>query len=112
MDKGIAIIIHSYLKYLQAERIPFVNAYLFGSYAKSKETSISDIDIALIFNAENIPDRFELQAQLLSLATDIDTRIEPHPINKDDFNTANPFAYEILTSGKQISMTSKKLFFK
>jgi predicted nucleotidyltransferase len=109
MDQKIAIIIYNYLEYLQAKKVPFVKAYLLGSYAKSKETVLSDIDIALIFNAENIPDRFDLQVQLVSLATDIDTRIEPHPINNDDFNAENPLAYEILTTGKQISLSSREL---
>ena len=84
MDKGITKIIDSYIQYLIKEQIKFEKAYLFGSYAKSKETIYSDIDIALVFKNVNILDRFDLQVQLLTLASEIDNRIEPHPINSDD----------------------------
>ncbi len=102
MDKGITTIIDNYIKYLLSNHINFKKAYLFGSYAKSKETKYSDIDIALLFENEDISDRFDLQVQLFTLASYIDNRIEPHPINLDDFNNDNPFASEILKTGKEI----------
>jgi hypothetical protein len=31
---------------------------------------------------------------MLTLASDIDTRIEPHPMNSKDFTPENPLAFE------------------
>jgi uncharacterized protein len=104
MDKGITKIINSYITYLLKEQIIFEKAYLFGSYATSKQTKQSDIDIALIFSKNIINDRFDLQVKLLTLASDIDTRIEPHPISIDDFNSDNPFSCEIIKTGKEIKI--------
>lgn len=103
MDKGVIKIITSYILYLQKEHIKFDKVYLFGSYAKSKQSEYSDIDLALIYNDNNI-DNFDLQVKLLSLASDIDTRIEPHPIHNVDFTIENPLAFEILKTGKEIKI--------
>ena len=103
MDKGVVKIINRYILYLQKEHIKFDKVFLFGSYAKSKQSDYSDIDLALIYNDNNI-DNFDFQVKLLSLASDIDTRIEPHPINNVDFTTENPLAYEILKTGKEIKI--------
>jgi len=75
-------------------------AYLFGSFAKGQEKEESDIDIALVL--ENMPDFFYAQKQLMKLRRKIDLRIEPHPIKEQDFNSLNPFAYEIEKTGIEI----------
>ncbi len=75
-------------------------AYLFGSFAKGKEKEESDIDIALVL--DNMPDFFYTQKQLMRLRRKIDLRIEPHPIKEQDFNSLNPFAYEIEKTGIEI----------
>lgn len=75
-------------------------AYLFGSFAKGMEKEESDIDIALIL--ENMPDFFSTQKQLMMLRRRIDLRIESHPIQEHDFNSLNPFAYEIEQTGIEI----------
>jgi uncharacterized protein len=77
-------------------------AYLFGSYARGKEREGSDIDIALVL--ENMPDFFSTQRQLMKLRRKIDLRIEPHPIKERDFNSLNPFAYEIEKTGIEITV--------
>jgi predicted nucleotidyltransferase len=77
-------------------------AYLFGSFAKGKEKDDSDIDIALVL--ENMPDFFYAQKLLMKLRRKIDLRIEPHPIKEQDFNSLNPFAYEIERTGIVISL--------
>jgi hypothetical protein len=41
---------------------------------------------------------------MLTLASDIDTRIEPHPMSSDDFTPENPLAFEILNTGKEIRL--------
>jgi len=77
-------------------------AYLFGSFAKGSEKEESDIDIALVL--ENMPDFFYAQKQLMKLRRKIDLRIEPHPFKEQDFNSLNPFAYEIEKTGKEITV--------
>jgi uncharacterized protein len=77
-------------------------AYLFGSFAKGNEKEESDIDIALVL--ENMPDFFYTQKQLMKLRRKIDLRIEPHPIKEQDFNSLNPFAYEIKKTGIEIAV--------
>ena len=77
-------------------------AYLFGSFAKGSEKEESDIDIALVL--ENMPDFFYAQKQLMKLRRNIDLRIEPHPIKEQDFNSLNPFAYEIKKTGIEITV--------
>lgn len=76
--------------------------YLFGSFATGKEKDESDIDIALVL--ENMPDFFSAQKQLMKLRRKIDLRIEPHPIKEEDFNSLNPFAYEIERTGIEINV--------
>ena len=97
-------VIETAKKYIQ--QIPasmdLKKAYLFGSYAKGVENLDSDIDIALIFDELNDSDKFDLQVQLMLLAAQIDSRIEPHPISKEDFDSSNPFAIEIKRTGIEI----------
>jgi uncharacterized protein len=76
--------------------------YLFGSFAKGNEKEESDIDIALVL--ENMPDFFSAQKQLMKLRRKIDLRIELHPIKEQDFNSLNPFAYEIEKTGIEITV--------
>jgi len=103
MDKReVFDIANNYLKYLLQHNYKFEVAYLFGSYAKGTYNNDSDIDIAIVFNELN--DRFSTQVQLLMLTTKFDTRIEPHPIDKKEFNINNPFVYEIMKYGVEMKM--------
>lgn len=102
MDKGVIEIIHRYILHLKKSNVDFEKVYLFGSYAKNKQSTYSDIDLAFIFNKQKQLDYFDLQVLMLTLASDIDTRIEPHPMSSEDFTTENPLAYEILNTGKEI----------
>lgn len=38
----------------------------------------------------------------MKLRRSIDLRIEPHPIKEQDFNSSNPFAFEIKNTGIEI----------
>ncbi|GAI18971.1 unnamed protein product [marine sediment metagenome] len=59
------------------------------------------IDIAVVDSfGGDIVDIFSL---LLKLRRNIDIRIEPHPFEVKDFNDSNPFACEIIRTGKKIS---------
>jgi predicted nucleotidyltransferase len=102
MDIGINESINDYLKLIQQNYDEFERAYLFGSYVKGKQGIDSDIDLALIFRHLDDSDRFDVQVQLMLLAAQIDSRIEPHPISSTDFNAGNPFVNEIKKTGVEI----------
>ncbi|MBI5323857.1 MAG: nucleotidyltransferase domain-containing protein [Ignavibacteriae bacterium] len=101
MDKDTAYNIASrYISYLKENKYDVVKAVLFGSYAKGDFNNDSDIDIAVIF--KNLEDKFNTQVKLFMLTPKFDTRIEPHPIDINDYNHNNPFAYEIIKNGIEI----------
>jgi predicted nucleotidyltransferase len=98
MDKTIDSAVNQYLELIRGLFADIDSAYLFGSFAKGKSTEDSDIDLALVFRDLDDSKRFDLQVQLMLLASKIDSRIEPHPFSLDDFNSENPFAAEIKKS--------------
>jgi len=102
MDKAINKSIENYIKLIRDKYTNIESAYLFGSYAKGKSTKDSDIDLALIFRELDDAKRFDIQVQLMLLASKIDLRIEPHPISYDDFYSGNPFVMEIQKTGLKI----------
>lgn len=103
MDKAISSTITNYIKLIRERYVDIEKAYLFGSFAKGKSNKESDIDLALIFRNLDDSRRFDIQVQLMLLASQIDSRIEPHPISHDDFNSGNPFVVEIQKTGIEIS---------
>lgn len=103
MDKNIDITIATYLNLVKEKFSDIESAYIFGSYAKGKSTDDSDIDIALIFTNLDDSRRFDIQVQLMLLAAQVDSRIEPHPISHDDFNSGNPFVVEIKKTGIEVA---------
>lgn len=104
MDTRIDNILKEYIHVLVQKKISIEKAFLFGSYASNTWREHSDIDIAVIYNSPNDNDRFDFQVQLLTIASNIDTRIEPHPISVSDFNINNPFAYEIMRTGIELKL--------
>lgn len=75
---------------------------LFGSYAKGTQNEDSDIDIAVI--SDDFDDIYESMANLMGMTWDIDTRIEPHPIKKKDFEEAsNYFIREVIDTGIKVA---------
>lgn len=103
MDKSIDLSVTKYLELIREKYTEIESVYLFGSYAKGKSTEDSDIDLALIFRNLDDSIRFDIQVQLMLLASKIDSRIEPHPISRADFNSGNPFAVEIKKTGIEIA---------
>ncbi|WP_372950587.1 nucleotidyltransferase domain-containing protein [Mariniphaga sp.] len=103
MDKNIDSTIAKYLDLIKEQFTDIEKVYLFGSYAKGKSTEDSDIDVALIFSNLDDSKRFEIQVQLMMLAAQIDSRIEPHPISHADFDSGNPFVIEIKKTGIEIA---------
>lgn len=74
--------------------------FLFGSYAKGTWNADSDIDLAIIF--DNYEDEHDILVELMKLRRNFDLRIEPHPLNVSDFNSAHPLSTEILRYGIEI----------
>jgi len=99
MDKTSAFeIVSKYIGYLINDKnLQIKRAFIFGSYAKDKFHSDSDIDIALVM--ANVNDIIEMQIQLMVLRRDFSIDIEPHPISENDFNLTNPLAYEVIKTG-------------
>ena len=104
MDKSTYSKVREYL-HMVADRTPgFVGAYLFGSYAKNTQRLESDIDIALVIRGLTSANKFDVQVQLMLMAAEFDTRIEPHPISDEDLLSSSPFAHEIRRTGVKIRL--------
>ncbi len=73
---------------------------LFGSYAKGNYNEDSDIDIAVVF--EDYSNLLDMQLELMRLRRKIDSRIEPHPFRKSEFDLSNPIVNEIVKYGEDI----------
>lgn len=106
MDAATVKSITEYINRVRENYADFEGAYVFGSYAQGNYNADSDIDLALIFKSLGDLQRFNIQVQLILLASRIDNRIEPHPISHDDFYSQNPFAAEIKRTGKKMEAGS------
>ncbi|MHB9012719.1 MAG: nucleotidyltransferase domain-containing protein [Ignavibacteriaceae bacterium] len=102
MDKRTNKIISDYVATIAKENPRLLKAYLFGSYARKMDKPESDIDIALVIENLSDNEKFDLQVQFMLLASRFDTRIEPHPVSSDDFDSSNPFIFEIKKTGIEI----------
>ena len=81
-------------------------AILFGSFARGTNHEDSDIDVAVISN--DIKDKFDDMAKLMTLTWGIDTRIEPHPIRTDDFiKRDTSLIIDIIETGIPITWAKK-----
>lgn len=101
INEEIIVSIKKYIervgKYYKIEAI-----ILFGSYAKGTYNENSDIDIAII--SSDFTDIVEDGAKLIGMTWKIDTRIEPHPITKEDYEkVATPFVREIMDTGVRVA---------
>lgn len=89
-------------QYAQVVR-PVINpkkVILYGSYAKDKATSNSDIDIAVIVdNLKNI-DYLDMSKQLYKLRRDISIDIEPILLDMSDDKSG--FLSEVIRTGIEI----------
>jgi len=101
VDKGKAFgIVKEYINFLKDNKYDIQRVYVFGSYAKGNFTEDSDIDLAIIL--KNVKNSFNMQVDLMKLRRKFDTRIEPHPFDENDFDTSNPLAHEILSTGIKV----------
>jgi predicted nucleotidyltransferase len=100
MDKTDALnIVRKYAETVK-NRFDFQKIILFGSYAKGNQREDSDIDIAVVFG--DYDSRMDRQAELMKLTRKIDSRIEPHPFRKNEFDISNPLINEIVTYGVEV----------
>ncbi len=75
---------------------------LFGSYAKGTENEDSDIDIVVI--SSDFKNIIQDGADLIGYTWKIDTRIEPHPIRTEDYESiATPFVQEVINTGIKVA---------
>ena len=107
MDKKTDNAIRQFIFAAANQNPGLVAAYVFGSYASNSQRPESDIDIALIIDNLSDEDKFDTQVQLMLLSSQFDSRIEPHPLSKQDLISNIPFAAEIKKTGIEISL--KKL---
>jgi predicted nucleotidyltransferase len=100
MDKSEAINIAKTYAGLIKNKFNPQQIILFGSYAKGTYNDDSDIDIAVVFN--DYDDSIDMQLELMRLRRKLDSRIEPHPFKKSNFDLSNPIVNEILKYGQEI----------
>ncbi|MCC6545301.1 MAG: nucleotidyltransferase domain-containing protein [Nitrospirae bacterium] len=92
--------IKKFIRALKHEGISVDRVILYGSYAKGKARTDSDIDIAVV-SKDFGKDRVEEGMSLFRIAGGIDTRLEPVPISLKAFenDTWIPLIYEIRKYG-------------
>ena len=95
-------VVRKYAEALRKAHFPFAAIYLFGSYAKGRPHSWSDIDVAVISN--KLEKNYERNRWLLwQIRMHVDIRIEPHGFTIGDFaNAEDPMAYEIRKTGVKV----------
>ncbi len=104
MDKRTNKIIGEYIATIAKYDKRLVKAFLFGSYANKSDNPDSDIDLALVINDLDDSEKFDLQVQLMIIASKFDTRIEPYPISSNETSLSNPFYDEVLRTGIEIEL--------
>ncbi len=79
---------------------------LFGSYAKGRATTESDIDVGVVVNLPDHASRIDITARLFHFASQVDTRIEPKCIFWDEYQNADQASIlsEIIRTGREISI--------
>ncbi|MBI5561335.1 MAG: nucleotidyltransferase domain-containing protein [Deltaproteobacteria bacterium] len=102
VDRLIMDKVRAFLTRLEARGIRVERAYVFGSYARGSAGEWSGIDVAVVSRDVGY-DRFEELARLMSIASTIDTRIEPVPFRPDTFVDEDPLAWEIKRNGVELS---------
>ena len=97
----IRVLIALYIKRLEENRIPVMQAILFGSYATGGFTEWSDIDLAIVsdaFEGSRSADRAKIRKIALGVSCDIETI----PFRPEDFIVDDPFVREILETGARL----------
>lgn len=83
--KQVADQVRQFIAAVKKSGIPVKSASLFGSYAKGTAREWSDIDICVVSDTFG-KDYFDERLTLYRIASKIDDRIEPVPLNTKDLN--------------------------
>ncbi|GHT39471.1 hypothetical protein AGMMS49965_05560 [Bacteroidia bacterium] len=102
MDKREAVMAAQRYVNTISETFPLCRALVFGSYAKGKQHSGSDIDVAVVMR--EISNLFDMQVHLMQLRSDSDLQIEPHAFRETDFDSDDPFVHEILQDSVELTV--------
>lgn len=85
MDRRkIKKIIYRFADKLRENNIEFEYLILFGSHVKDQAGPHSDIDVAVVSDDFG-KNRLKERIKLMKISSDIDSRIEPHPISLKDW---------------------------
>lgn len=90
-----------FVKELENDNLNISQVFLFGSYAKNKESMWSDIDLAVVsddFTGNRMIDYDRFVKAILK----VDRSFEPIPYKTENFTADNPFVKEILKTGIRI----------
>jgi len=101
MDTSINGIVKRYAQAVNQRYTPKA-IYLYGSYAKGKAHSGSDIDIAVIFEPVNNDEYINIFSELSSIAAKIDYNIEPNLLIDDGDYCRFSFLAEVMETGRLI----------
>lgn len=105
INTSIIDIVSKFMERLGEEEVHIEAVYLYGSHAKGKQHTWSDIDIAII--SPDFPeDNFDEMVRLSIIASRIDSRIELVLFRSDDFIDENPLVWEIKKEGIQLWVQS------
>lgn len=95
-------LIRKYRQVVEAVGIPVEKMILFGSYARKKGKSWSDVDVCVVSSSFG-KDPYEEMVRLKQLTTKVDAMIEPHPYNSEDLaDPLDPLAWEIQRTGRAV----------
>ncbi len=100
-NKHIEKVIKEYYRLLIKNGYPVEKIILFGSFAKNNHHENSDIDLAVVLK-KYLNDKFDTRLELMKFTREFEEVIEPHPFLASDFNDSDPFASEILKTGRII----------
>ena len=99
----VITLVKRYIAELEKNKIPIKKAIIFGSYARGKAKTESDIDVALVSEVFS-GDRFEDRRKIIPLRREIDNRIEPIPLRPEDFENGGILVEEIRRTGVVVSL--------
>jgi predicted nucleotidyltransferase len=102
MDKKDAITAAQRYVDMVSGKYPLVRALVFGSHIKGNQHPDSDIDVAVI--VQNVNNLFDAQIDLMQLRGNEDLLIEPHLFRENDFDSDDPFVYEILRDSVELKV--------
>lgn len=104
VTQDIRDIISQLVAVVSSRGIHVDKALLYGSVATGRDTSDSDLDVAIV-SSDFGRDRFSEGKMLMQLAWRIDARLHPVPVSADSYknDTWIPLIHEIRQHGVEIA---------